>query len=345
MASSGADHDVVIEAGESVATGGQVFESLSAYVESDWFRRNGKRCGTIFSDAEKKASRQNATGDCTLALTRIRSVYRLETALTIPVYFHVITRTDGTGDVSDQQINDQITVLNEDFMALAGTMGAAGYNSRIQFRLEGITRTQDNNWFNDNDEYGYKQALGKDQNRYLNVYTNSASGYLGYSYLPQEEAGSVLDGVVLLYESIGGRDNGFSIYNQGRTLVHELGHYFGLFHTFEGYGCDNTYTSGDLIIDTPAESTDHYSCIQTETCSSFDPIHNYMNYTPDTCMEEFTAEQANRMVCSLINYRPDLYSIETIPTLSEWGMIILALSLAFITVKMVRGNVNLSIKS
>lgn len=156
----------------------------------------------------------------------------------------------------------------------------------------------------------YKKALGEDQDLYLNVYSNSADGYLGYSYFPQSEAGTVLDGVVVLYEAVGGRDNGYGNYNQGRTLVHEIGHYLGLYHTFEGGStCENSYGGGDFIVDTNAESEEHYGCTQTYTCGVADPIDNYMNYTDDSCMAGFTGEQANRAVCSLVNYRPDLYRV------------------------------------
>jgi hypothetical protein len=248
-----------------------------------------------------------SAGDCTMSRTIIQDEYWPAKTYTIPVVFHIIYKSDGTGNISDKRIRDQVSVLNQDYGAAAGSAGQQGYNTKIQFKLAGITRTANDNWFNDRDEVGFKRALGWDQKRYLNVYLNSASGYLGYAYLPQEDAGDVYDGVVLLYEAIGGRNNGFDTYDQGRTLVHEVGHYLGLLHTFEGYGCFDGYNSGDLIADTHSENDEHYDCRQTSTCGTPDDIHNYMNYTTDSCMHEFTPEQANRMVCSLVNYRPQLY--------------------------------------
>jgi hypothetical protein len=183
----------------------------------------------------------------------------------------------------------------------------------LHFQAAGNTRTADNEWFTDStaDEDAYKQALAKDPNSYLNIYTNDAGGYLGYAYFPQGSAGAYWDGIVLNYASVGGRNNGFYPYDQGRTLVHEMGHYLGLYHTFEdGAGCGNTYSSGDRIVDTNAEKSSHFGCSQTYSCNSLpDPIHNYMSYTDDACMYRFTREQANRAVCSLVNYRPDLSSI------------------------------------
>jgi hypothetical protein len=250
-----------------------------------------------------------SAGDCTMSRTIIQNEYWPSKTYTISIVFHIIHKSDGTGNISDQRIRSQVSVLNQDYGAIPGSAGERGYNTKIQFKLAGITRTANDNWFNDRDEVGFKRALGWDQNHYLNVYVNNASGYLGYAYLPQEDAGDVYDGVVLLYKAIGGRNNGFDAYDQGRTLVHEVGHYLGLLHTFEGYGCFEGYTSGDLIADTHSENDEHYDCRQTSTCGTPDDIHNYMNYTTDSCMYEFTPEQANRLVCSLINYRPQLYQI------------------------------------
>jgi hypothetical protein len=246
---------------------------------------------------------------CTSSLTNIQDEY-WPTSLTyvLPVWFHVIYKSDGTGNISNARINAQIKVLNEDYGALAGSMGSPGYNTRIQFELAGITRTSNNAWFDTDDENSYKPALKKDTTKYINIYTTTASGYLGYAYFPQDSAGSWWDGIVLLHGAVGGRQNGFGIYDQGRTLVHEMGHYLGLYHTFQG-GCQNSYTGGDLVVDTHAESEAHFTCSQTSTCGSTDPIHNYMDYTDDLCLNRFSREQANRAVCSLVNYRPATYKI------------------------------------
>ncbi|THB79197.1 MAG: zinc metalloprotease [Desulfobacteraceae bacterium] len=308
-----ADKGFIIHPDGSVSINGVEFGSVQNYVTSDYFKKNNMRCGTRPEGRVTPADNPSAVpGDCSLYLTRIAAEYAPErVALVIPVYFHVIYKNDGTGNIPDQRIHDQMQVLNEDFRAMANTMGSQGEDTMIQFELVQITRTQNDTWFNDQDMTNCKSTLGVDQTRNLNIYTNSAGGYLGYAYLPQEDAGSVEDGIVMLHDTIGGRDNGFSIYNQGRTLVHEAGHYLGLLHTFDSYNCENAYSSGDLIVDTPSESVEHYACSQTNTCNTPDPIYNYMNYTPDSCMHEFTPEQANRMVCSLINYRPLAYS--TIP--------------------------------
>jgi len=301
----------------TVYAGGMVFSSLSEYFGSKYFKAEGKRCGSMhrYQKQGRLGFPQGSTGDCSLSKTVIKSEYEPGQVYIIPIVFHIIHKTGGEGNISDQRIYDQVEVLNEDYRAMAGTLGSQGNDSMIQFELQDITRTANNTWYIDSavTEKLFKQALGWDTDKYLNVYTNDAGGYLGYATLPQEDAGTNLDGVVMLHEVVGGRDlAGADEYDQGRTLVHEVGHYLGLLHTFGSTngsnGCYTGYTAGDLIADTNSERTAHYGCSQTSTCGTADPIRNYMNYTDDICMREFTEEQINRMICSLINYRPNLYS-------------------------------------
>lgn len=301
---------------------GLAFGSMTEYFTSAHFQSGGKRCGArrIESAAARPLAVTGAPSDCSLSATAIQDEYYPDDFYIIPIVFHVIYKADGTGNISDVLIESQVDIMNEDFGALPGTPGAAGFDSHIRFELAGVTRTQNDNWFNDNDETGYKTALGWDQDTYFNVYVNSASGYLGYAYFPQDTAGGVLDGVVALYSAVG-RDSGSPPYDQGRTLTHETGHYMGLYHTFQGFACSNTYSTADRIVDTNPENTDHYGCAQTASCGVADPIHNYLNYTDDTCMEEFTAEQSNRMMCALLNYRASLYHVERLGDLDDNGAI------------------------
>lgn len=259
--------------------------------------------------------------DCDFSSTNINPLYdpSVET-YQIRVVVHVIANSSGTqGVISDEQVRSGIRILNEDFNAIAGTNGEPGTFANIEFVLadtdpdgnptDGITNSNNDTWFNDGGSYW--ESLNWDPTRYMNVYTTTAGGALGYvSGFPSEAGfpGSTQDRVVVLWESYGEDAPYGPPFDQGRTLTHEVGHYLGLFHTFQG-GCDSggCYTSSDLICDTNPESGPNFGCGPSSTCGSVDPTDNYMDYSDDLCMNKFTPEQVNRMRCSLLNYRTDIY--------------------------------------
>lgn len=298
-----------VKADGTVTVDSVSFKNMTEYFLSDHFRGTGKRCKPVSDKIGINTDLSKVLGtiaDCSQSCTTIKSEYWPSGVYTIPIVFHVIYSTDGTGNIPDSRIINQVEVLNEDYRAMTGTLGANGYDVKIQFELAGITRTENRLWFRDKRESTYKGTLGWDQDEYLNVYTNQASGYLGYAYFPQTSAGNVYDGVVLNYAACGGRDEGSAPYDQGRTLVHEIGHYLGLYHTFQD-GCGDGYCAGDRINDTNPEAAPYYYCGSNSSCDSTDPTTNYMDYSEDLCMWQFTAEQANRAVCGLVNYRSSLY--------------------------------------
>ena len=277
------------------------------------------RCGA--PEANPQYDALLPPSDCAYSSTNPDPAYDPVEIWEIPVVFHVIQRTNGTGDVTDQNIHEQIDILNEDFRAIAGSNGGAGNDSMIQFRLAtvdpsgnpttGITHTTNNTWYNDSGNF--MPSLGWDQDRYLNIFTNSCSGYLGYVWdFPAAIAGDGYDGVVVLWSAVGDNAPVGAPYNQGRTVTHEVGHYLGLWHTFDN-GCgnvNNCYSTGDAICDTNRQSQPTYGCPGSpSSCSSPDPFRNYMDYTNDICMWEFTPEQINRMRCSMLYYRPELFDV------------------------------------
>ena len=234
----------------------------------------------------------------------------------IPVAFHVLTyefRRSTTGEVSAQQIVDQIDVLN-----------AAYDGTGISFTLLSTDTTDNKKWATmrpgSRDEVAAKKALAVDPANTLNIYTASpGGGLLGWSYLPWSFAtmdGEVIvdtgednymHGTVIHYASLPG--GAFAPYNEGDTATHEIGHYCGLYHTFQG-GCSEP---NDYCDDTPQEATATFGCpIGQDSCNNtvgdvgLDPIHNFMDYTDDYCMYEFTADQANRMDWALTTYKPTL---------------------------------------
>lgn len=335
---------VTYHADGSVETGGQVFPSVVEFQQSADFIEHGRRCAT----REPTRALHAAPADCGTSMTAIKPEYSpaMGEVFTIPVVFHIIKKTDGTGEIPDALIKSQLDILNEDFGALAGTLGEGGTPSKIRFVLAtkdpdgnpttGILRVTNNAYFNNSD--GMHQALAWDTKRYLNIYTSSADGALGWATLAAESAGAIDDGVVLLHSAVGRDAPMGGIYNKGRTGTHEVGHYLGLFHTFDG-GCGSAnapYTSGDLLADTVAHSQPDYECnASTSTCSGGGalPIDNYMNYTPDTCMRKFTPEQVNRMRCSIMNYRKELVMNQQdagVPPMAKFSVTVQGLTATFV---------------
>jgi hypothetical protein len=260
-----------------------------------------------------------APSDCGFATNSPQPEYEPTFFYDIPVVFHVIQHSSGTGFLDAATIQEQIDILNEDFLALPGTPGAPGNNALLRFHLAtidptgqptpGITYATNDTWFQDMDTYW--NVLAWDPNRYLNIYTNSNPCCFGYvSGFPSEGlAGQQLDRVVLWYEAVGRDPTPGSPLNTGRTASHEVGHYLGLYHTFNG-GCSTSTacdTSGDLICDTNTQGDPTVGCPASQSsCSSPDPFRNYMDYTQESCRWEFSPEQINRMRCTIQNWRPDL---------------------------------------
>ncbi len=219
----------------------------------------------------------------------------------IPVAFHVVYKSRRgvtEGDVSQSEAQDQIDVLNA---AYAGT----GFS----FYMASFDSTKNNRWFSrcgsTNQEKKMKQALNINPAQNLNIYTCKPSGgILGWAYFPSSyPESSYWHGTVLLYSSLPG--GSAAPYNLGDTGTHEVGHYLGLYHTFQG-GCSSP---GDYVADTAPEASPAYGCpVGRDTCSGGgpDPIYNFMDYTDDACMDEFTTDQASRMDAQCALYKPGL---------------------------------------
>ncbi len=222
---------------------------------------------------------------------------------TVPVWFHVVT--DGTtGNMTRSQILTQIRVLNNTFGG-----GEGGADSGFTFELAGITRTDNAKWFNSSiggAEHDMKRTLRRGDEGTLNIYSTTAGPYLGWAYLPSiTDSPSQLyfDGVVVDWESWKGTSTRYAgQFDQGETGTHEVGHWLNLEHTFFGKCTER----GDFVADTPSEKTATSGCpVGKDTCPApgDDPIHNYMDYSFDSCYTEFTPGQVQRMQDAWLFYR------------------------------------------
>jgi hypothetical protein len=224
--------------------------------------------------------------------------------ISIPVWFHVL-KNGKKGDVPKAMLQKQLDVLDASYRGKAG-----GANTHVNFWLKGITRTNNKAWFANPRKYekAFKTKLHKGGKGTLNLYTsNLGSELLGWATWPWDyKKKPKLDGVVVHYGSLPGST--IQNYNLGYSGTHETGHWFGLYHTFgRNYPAQDGCEAGDRVADTPDESEPASGCptIVPDTCDApgLDPIHNFMDYSYDTCMTQFTAGQGVRMHNSYTHWR------------------------------------------
>jgi hypothetical protein len=233
------------------------------------------------------------------ALTR-----RYSPATIVPTAFHFVLSSAEANSVSAVMPQSQLAELNTAYKP-----------SGFQFKLVNLTRTISDSWASGAtaaDVQAMQQSLRQGSYGTLNIYFMSdlAYGILGQCSMPtnigQSPAPSVYASDGCFVQS-GSMPNG-SIYgyNQGKTAVHETGHWLGLFHPFEGYSCTG---AGDFVSDTPQQSTATSGCPTNppkDSCPyqpGLDAIHNYMDYSTDQCYTNFTTDQILRMQQLWIIYR------------------------------------------
>lgn len=247
----------------------------------------------------------------------------------LPVVVHII-HENGAENISNNQVFQAIEYLNDAFANVNFYDQNTGEDTQIQFCLaiqdpekntsDGINRVQSSlTDLNMSDDVEMKNLSRWDPLSYVNIWVvkeicNSSGNcnVAGYAYLPYTH-GSSKDGIVIEHRLFGEQP--------GKTgaLIHEMGHYLGLYHTFQG-GCTNAdcVVQGDRVCDTPPDqSTAPVPCdgsvntCDTDTNSGFssdqnDQFWNYMDYGDLNCFSAFTAGQIERMHFSIENLRSSL---------------------------------------
>jgi hypothetical protein len=217
-------------------------------------------------------------------------------SVSIPVYFHVINQGAGieNGDIPLTMIQEQVAVLNHAFR-----------NTPFVFSLVKVDRTTNATWYKASQgstaEMQMKTALRMSGKNALNVYSTSpGGGLLGWATFPWSYASNPFqDGVVVHHGTLPG--GAAAPYNLGHNTTHEVGHWLGLYHVQNG--CSKAENADD----TPAAQYSALGCVAgLDTCPTYaglDPIHNYMTLFEDSCMSEFTPNQAARMDSMAAQYR------------------------------------------
>lgn len=261
----------------------------------------------------------------------------ISTLYTIPIVVHVIHNGDAVGvneNISDAQILSQIEVLNDDFRRLnadasntpAAFLGLAA-DIEIEFCMaqrdpsgnptNGIHRYNGGQvgWTQSEIESLLKPSTIWDRDKYINIWIvefESTVTINGYAYLPLPPAD--VDGIVVKHQSFGTMGSAIFPSNGGRTLTHEMGHFFNLGHI---WGDDLGCTLDDGISDTPQQKANNFGCptypnVTGTGSSCSDPngsmFMNYMDYTNDACMNLFTLGQKTKMVAALLGPRSALLS-------------------------------------
>jgi hypothetical protein len=260
------------------------------YANQYSFIKSGRRCSTEIDpamvDAIEAVNRNLPEPTYKLAVT------------TINVHVHVIRDNSGNGAPTSTMMNNQINVLNNAY-------ASAGFS----FTVVSTDYTNNSTWYTcqpgTTAETQMKNALHTGGAADLNVYYNNmGGGLLGWATFPWDyNSAPSKDGVVILSQSLPG--GSASPYNLGDTATHEIGHWMGLYHTFQG-GCTN---NNDYVSDTPAERSPAYGCpTGRDSCTGrkypgLDPITNFMDYTDDSCMNTFSSGQISRMSSMWATYR------------------------------------------
>ncbi len=240
----------------------------------------------------------------------------------IPLIFHIVGEKNNSFNIDENLIAQQVNLLNEAFSKI-----------QVVFYVKEIKKYVNSKWYEAYaDSDGYDKMVDNIITlpiKEINIISTNQDSLLGRAIFPWDDLiGTKSDHILLNENTFPGKNLGNEFFS-GKTLIHEMGHYFGLFHTFhmEQYdesgnkvyhNCDDLTHNGcsedmedkykgDLVDDTPAQKICHFfkckhcgdnDCSGCDTCPDLlgkDPVKNYMGYNPDSCMDHFTDGQYNRM--------------------------------------------------
>ena len=286
--------------------------------------------------AQKAARAARAAGKKNVSAA-IPSVPDPSFDVVVPVRFHEILKAKGNGggDLSDARIDAQIDALNVGYAGTGFQFELVENTETVMpewWNLIGANGAEPRLFRGGGKEVAMKKLLADDDPATLDVYSASLGQFLlGWAWFPSDftefstsEFGPLhrfFDGVVIDFRSIpnpeGNTEGDTRVYpdgtyEEGDTLTHEVGHWLELYHTFQGGCTDNpAYNGGDQIDDTPAEASPNFLCPEAgedprDSCPDdpgLDPINNFMDYSFDGCLTEFTPEQAARMQFAWDTYR------------------------------------------
>jgi len=245
---------------------------------------------SIAAQTKKLLQAKHKAGLASAAGTRL--------SFNVPVYVHVMLDRAGRGNVTQRQIRNQIAMLNTTYQG--GEARGLAADTGFSFSLVAVNRFRNSTWHSDGASRTYRARTRRGGRNALNIWVVDIKT-LGLSTFPWDYAKRPkIDGIRVDFNSLPG--GSLANYNRGKTAAHETGHWVGLWHTFQG-GCSRM---NDEVADTAAEASPAAGCPEgRDSCvgGGADPIHNYMDYSYDSCYDRFTPGQSQRLSTMWMAYR------------------------------------------
>lgn len=248
----------------------------------------------------KEAHLRHAKRDIPAPFPVMKEKRQAGNSTVIPTYFHVVSSKAKANTTDESLLTKQLAVMNEGYAGTGFSFELVDTDFTVNDAWSEIDVTQSD----DSVMMEMKNKLRKGSYSELNVYfiSDLANGILGMCEFPTKEIDAsdpssfAFDGCLVHGGTLPGSDEFPGKFDLGLTAVHEVGHWFGLFHVFQGSSCSS---DGDLVADTPFQSSATSGCpTGKDSCPNSpgkDSINNYMDYSDDKCYSEFTAGQIKRL--------------------------------------------------